>query len=113
MRLLSLCLCAATTALAQFAQLSTTANGSDLYFTTELRQPGSTQSHDPKLFRLRSSELSLVNTQSCDVPGLTGACGISELHLSDNGAIAAYQSRMPCTGGSSCIFRELSLGILI
>jgi uncharacterized protein (TIGR03437 family) len=113
MRGLVFCLCAGLPALAQFAEFATTAGGSQVYFTTTLRQRDTQQTHDPKLFRLRDSVLSFLSTEACDPLRMTGACGINELQVSSDGAVVAYQSRLPCSGGSACIFRELSRGTLV
>jgi uncharacterized protein (TIGR03437 family) len=100
-------------ALAQFSELATNGDGSQLYFVTSLRQRDTQQSYDPKLFRFADSKLSMLLSQSCDPPRLTGVCGITDLQVSSSGTVLAYQSRVPCIGGSSCIFRELSSGTLV
>jgi uncharacterized protein (TIGR03437 family) len=97
---------------AQFYELATTFDGSDVFLATDLRQAGTDQTHDPKLFRLRGSALTLLSTRDCDPVRLTGLCGISDLQVSGAG-IAVYQSRVPCYGGSSCIFRETQAGTLV
>jgi uncharacterized protein (TIGR03437 family) len=106
-------LCTAFPALAQFAELATNADGSQVYFTTSLIQHETQQAQGLKLFRLSNSGLALLSTESCDPVRLMGACGIGEVQVTNDDALIAYQSRSPCHGGSSCIFRELSRGTLV
>jgi hypothetical protein len=51
--------------------------------------------------------------QECEAVRLTRACDITDLQVSGNGRVRAYQSRMPWVGGSSCFLRELALGTLL
>jgi hypothetical protein len=93
MRRLALWICASLPALGQFAELATNADGSQVYFTTSFRQRRTQQTYDPKLFRLSHSGLSLLATETCDPLRMTGVCGMTELQVSADGTLLAYQSQ--------------------
>lgn len=104
----------AATASAQFGALATNGDGSELYFVTTLRLEGSTQAADPKLFRVRvGGRPEFLIAQSCNFIQRTGVCDITDLQVTTDGSAVVYQSKLPCTGGSSCELRELGVGTLL
>jgi len=114
MRLLPLLfLSAGVPALAQFSQLATTSDGSQVLFVTNLRQHDASQTLDPKLFRSDDAGISHLFTRTtCDQQRLRGPCRIGHVQTSGDGSLVAFQGTTPCQGGSSCQFRELTSSTL-
>src|SRR5690349_13539039 len=97
MRLILAFFCAALPAFCQFDFIATNADGSDVYFVTPLRQRGTGQSSELKLFRLRGQELSLLESRPClPIPGT--ACGFSDIQASGDGSVVTFQGRLYCAG---------------
>ena len=103
---------AVASAMAQYSGFATNSDGTQIILATTYRQPGAGQTTDPKVFRMEKGRAALALTQTCDALRLRGACGVGDLQASGTGAVV-YQSRIPCNGGSSCIFRETSLSTLL
>ena len=85
--------------------LATDFHGSTLYFTTSLRQRGTTQSAISKVFGLSAAGLQLIQQSSFNsiVPG---APIYGRPSVSGDGAVLAINWYGYCLGGSFCLFSE-------
>ena len=101
-------LIAALPVFSQFVEIAPSPGGSSVYMATPLRQTGTDQTSDPKLFLVRGpQQVTLLRTEACDTFRLTGICGITNLQAAGDGV--SFEGRIPCQGGSSCAFRELTV----
>jgi len=90
---------------AQFENLSTTDDGSVIYFSTRLRPPGSRDSSWPKVYRLDGSGFQLA-AQAREATGgslETGGWMVERASVSGDGSVVAFQSRITCRFGSPCV----------
>lgn len=110
----------------QFSNLVTTTTGDRVFFVTPLRQPGLSQYPHAKLFRLDLSSPESPATSE-NLPTLSlliqlpwhGASYLSpgfvptNVRVSADGRFVAYTTFDRCSGGSSCLFRELAAGSVL
>lgn len=92
-------------AFCQFTNLSTTWDGSRLYFLSALRQHGSSQPLSPKIFALEGDTLSLAYHPpvSNDV---YSQYAVTTLQAAGDGSWVLYGTQRNCIGGSSCFLNE-------
>jgi len=91
---------------AQFFELATTADGSQVYFTSPLVLKGTKNGATRKLFMQDSSGIRLLAENPYMSRGLQTFGGISAPGVSDDGAVLVFTLNASCSGGSSCLFFE-------
>lgn len=91
--------------------LATDFHGSTLYFTTSLRQRGTTQSAISKVFGLSAAGLQLIQQSSFNsiVPG---APIYGRPSVSGDGAVLAINWHGYCLGGSFCLFQNSNASLI-
>ena len=97
----------AASAQAQFARLSSTADGKELYFASPLRQRGTNQFLWSKIFRLDSGGAALIAqvAKSSPVPP-TNAYVLDAPQVSGDGRLLLYTGTLDCGCCSSCFLSE-------
>jgi uncharacterized protein (TIGR03437 family) len=97
--------CAAASA--QILSLSTNEGGSQLCFTTKLRQRGTDQLFTPKLYVIDAAGLRLLEQRKAEYFGpVSNDYIFAGRDLSADGTVQATNTEATCFGGSSCLFRE-------
>lgn len=99
--------------LAQFTDLATTQDGSEVFFVTTSRQRGTDQFPHGKVFALDRNGIRLLFQRERDSLYYMSPFLPSSITASGDGSLAAFDLRALCLGGSSCLFRELSQGHLL
>lgn len=98
---------------AQFSDLATTDDGSQVFFVTPLRQRGSDQLPHEKVFALGDSGIRLLFQRERNSLYYTSPFFPSSVTASGDGLLVAFDLGALCSGGSSCIMRELSQGVVL
>jgi uncharacterized protein (TIGR03437 family) len=107
-------LCAASLAHAQFSGLTTTTNGSAVWFSSPLRQRGTAQYLWSKIFRIDSSGAALVaEMQPGGVILPSNPYILTNPQVSGDGTLLVYLGTRPCQGGSSCFLSEQHFSTLL
>ncbi len=102
-----LILVGAVSAYAQPSGLATTDNGSQIYFSTSQVLRGSGEVMNPKIFRLDSNGLALVEQRAQDgVPNFTNFFQLTSADVSGDGTVQVINADRPCNGGSACVHFE-------
>lgn len=96
---------------APITNLATDSSGSVLYFTTWLRQRGSSQSPLPKVFGLTGTQLELVQ-QSAYNSIVQGAPDYTRPSVSSDGTVLAINAGGFCLDGSECLAIDLNSTII-
>ena len=104
MRVACLILLVPVLAQAQIQDLATTDDGAQLYFSSTLRQKGTDQYTNAKIFRYTDGRFELFRQEKA----ISGPYGERPLQLvgpdlSGDGQAVAYTSTFSCSGGSACI----------
>ena len=100
-------LLAAATAHAQFSGLTTTHDGSSVFFSSALRQRGTNQYLWPKIFRIEGNGAALVAQRDLiGTPNLSNAFVLDLPQISDDGSLLVYRGTRGCGSGSSCFLSE-------
>ncbi len=104
---LTLAVFAAPFARAQFSGLTTTSDGSEVWFASPLRQRGTNQFLWSKIFRIAGNEATLVaeEAQSSPIPP-TNAYFLDQPQVTGDGSLLIYRGTLFCGGGSSCFLSE-------
>jgi len=112
--LLVLSVVAASIAQAQFSGLTTTNDGSQLWFASPLRQRGTDQFPWSKIFRIDASGVALVaqEAQIYPVPP-TNPYVLDQPQISGDGTLLIYRGTLFCGEGSSCSLSEQHSSILL
>ena len=116
MRHAAICLAACCSLLrGQFADLVTTEDGSQLYFTSALRQQGTGQYPWGKIFRYSAAGFELFRQEQFFFGGnRSNPYALGWPEVSADGRIVAYSAVASCRGGSACIcFAPLSCNVII
>lgn len=107
-------LCAASLARAQFSGLTTTTDGSTVWFSSPLRQRGTNQYLWPKIFRIDSNGAALVAEVQRDSPVVpTNAFILTNPQVNGDGTELVYLGTLLCGEGSSCFLSEQHLSTLL
>ena len=105
--LLVLSVLAAATAQAQFSGLTTTNDGSQLFFASPLRQRGTDQFLWSKIFGLTENGVRLVAEQARTSPvPPTNAYVLDQPQVTGDGTLLIYRGTLYCVAGSSCFLSE-------
>ena len=102
-----LLLLAAATARAQFSGLTTTNDGSTVWFSSALRLRGTDQHLWPKIFRIDGNGAALVaqRDRSSPVPP-TNPFMLGQPQVTGDGQWLLYRGTLICGAGSSCFLSE-------
>src|SRR5579862_1103441 len=114
--LLVLALTSAGVASAQFNGLTTTADGSAIYFSSQLRLRGTTQSFNSKIFFLDSAGPRLSQARGPGPPILhttTEFYNLLEPEVAADGSVLAFTGTRPCYFGSGCLIVQTAQGTLV
>jgi uncharacterized protein (TIGR03437 family) len=92
---------------AQFSGLSSTDDGSRVYFASPLRQRGTNQFLWSKIFRIDANGAALVAqvARSSPVPP-TNAYVLDQPQVTGDGRLLLYRGKLDCVAGSSCFLSE-------
>jgi uncharacterized protein (TIGR03437 family) len=112
--LLVLSVLAAATAQAQFSGLTTTNDGSQLFFASPLRQRGTDQFLWSKIFGLTANGVKLEAelAQTSPVPP-TNAYVLDQPQVAGDGTLLIYRGTLYCVAGSSCFLSEQHVSTLL
>ena len=109
---------AAGTVWAQFSGLSTTQDGSRVYFASSLPRRGTDQDSSSKIFmidgagpRFFGHSVQLAASAS-EVSGVPGLPTLSGPQVSGDGTVLTYIYSFPCAGGSSCLPQHVFTEVL-
>jgi uncharacterized protein (TIGR03437 family) len=99
---------------AQFSGLSTTSDGSQLFFASPLPQRGTDQYLWSKIFRIDANGAALVAEVAQTSPGPpTNAYVLDDPQVTGDGTLLVYRGTMYCGDGSSCFLSEQHLSTLL
>jgi uncharacterized protein (TIGR03437 family) len=105
--LLAVSVLATPTAHAQFSGLTTTNDGSRLFFASPLRQRGTDQGLWSKIFRIDATGAALVASVAPDSPGPpTNPYVLTQPQVTGDGSLLIYLGTLYCGEGSSCFLSE-------
>lgn len=106
-RLCWLPLLAATTLQAQYNDLSTTADGSIVYFSTTLARSGTDDTAQGRIYSIDAKGLTLVESRTrvelSGQPALTNYYWLSAPEVSQDGKLLAVTAVRDCTSGRNCV----------
>ena len=114
--LLILALTSVGVASAQFSGLSSSADGSSVYFSSPLRLRGTTQSFNSKIFVLDAAGPRLSQARD---PGpqvlhtATEFYNLVEPQVADDGSVLAFTGTRPCYFGSGCVTAQTAQGTIV
>lgn len=109
----ALALALTVAAWAQFRDLATTSDGSQLFFITALRKHGATQPLFPKILALEGTAVSLVHQPPVPRPDPYSQYSVGALQAAGDGSWIVYGTERNCIGGSSCYLNEQRGAVLV
>jgi len=102
-----LCLLGAVALQAQYLDLSTTADGSIVYFSTTLSRAGTDDPTQGRIYSIDASGLSLVESRRREdptgQPAVTNYYSLSAPEVSQDGRLLAIAGHRDCTSGRNCV----------
>lgn len=102
-----LCLLGAATLQAQYLDLSTTADGSIVYFSTTLARSGTNDPAQGRIYSIDASGLNLAESRRREdptgQPAVTNYYSLSSPEVSQDGRLLAIAGHRDCTSGRNCV----------